>query len=130
MVAAVDEQGGAQCAAGRLAVLELGHELRRRQLAAGLVARVDLVAKAAGQALVEGDRGVADRLLLEELEQGGGEAPDGVGRAAVGGPDGLREVARVLRHRSWERRLLCRARNFGRRMREPARACQAASRGA
>ena len=62
LVAPVDEGGGAKRRRQLAAVVELRLELGRRQLSLRLVGRVDLVAKAGGQAAVEGDGQVAGRL--------------------------------------------------------------------
>ena len=74
-----------------LAPGELAAQLRRRGVAVGLVGRVQRVAEAGVQRLVEGDGDVPRAFALQQLQQEAGEAMHRVGRPAVG-------VVELVRH--------------------------------
>ena len=95
-----------------LAPGELAAQLRRRGVAVGLVGRVQRVAEAGVQRLVEGDGDVPRAFALQQLQQEAGEAVHRVGRPAVGvvelvrhGMPGAEHVHRgvdeVQRRRGW-----------------------------
>ena len=78
--------------AQRLAVDELAPQFLRRRIAVGLVGRVQAIAVAAVQRLVEGDGDVLRALALQQFQQEPGKAVHRVGRPAVG-------VLELVRHR-------------------------------
>ena len=84
LVARVHQHRQAERAAQRLAVPELAVQLLGRGLAVGLVGRVEVVAEARLQRLVEGHHQVRGPLALEQLEHEAGEAVHRVHRPAVG----------------------------------------------
>lgn len=83
LVVAVGQYAQAQRRAQRLAVRELAAQRFRRRFAVGLVGRVQLVAEAAVQRLVEGDGDVRRALAFEQFQQEAGEAVHRVGRPAL-----------------------------------------------
>ena len=92
LVVVVGQHRQAHHATQGLAVRELATQLVRRGRAIGLVRRIEPVAEAAVERLVERDGDVPRSLALDQLGQEAGEAVDRVGRPAV-------RVAEFVRHR-------------------------------